>query len=269
MSDLKNATVELAASAASLDGKIALVTGASSPFGIGRLTADAMALAGAYVFVTSRDPDRGIGVVIAIKERGGDASYLKIDVTVEEDWIAAMDAVRRQFGQLDILVNNAGNAISNPIEEMPLDTVTYLAGLNIEGAFMGTTHAWPLLKEAGGVVLDINSTAGQSGGPGGTGYQSSKGGLLGVSMAAAVDGQRHGIRVISVHPGSTWTPGMERVRQMTREEYDRSISEQGRIPLGYTAESEDIAAACVYLASDAARHITGIEYNIDGGTRAR
>ena len=269
MSDLKNATVELAASAAPLEGKVALVTGATSTFGIGRVTADAMALAGAYVFVTSRDPDKGADVVAEIKQRGGDASFLRIDVTVEADWIAAMDAVRQQFGRLDILVNNAGNAISGFLEDLPLDTVRYLATLNIAGAFMGTTHAWPLLKAAGGVVLDINSTAGQSGGPGGTAYQSSKGGLLGLSMAAAVDGQRHGVRVISIHPGSTWTPGMERVRQMTREEYDRNIAEQGRIPLGYTAESADVASALVYLASNAARHITGIEYNIDGGTRAR
>ena len=269
MSKILNATVELAASAASLEGKIALVTGATSTDGIGRVTAIAMAISGAYVFVTSRDPEKGADVVSEIVSRGGKASFLRLDVTIEDQWISAIENVRKKFGQLDILVNNAGNAISMPIEEMTLDTVSYLARLNIEGAFMGTTYAWPLLKENGGVVLDINSTAGQSGSAGGTAYQSSKGGLLGLSMAAAVDGQPYGIRVISVHPGSTWTPGMERVRQMTRTEYDRSISENGRIPLGYSAESADVASALVYLASDEARHITGIEYNIDGGTNAR
>ena len=265
---MTNTTVEHAGKVASLDGKVALITGATSTFGIGRVSAVAMAIAGAYVFVTSRDPEKGADVVAEIEAQGGKASFLKIDITVEDDWASSMAAVREQVGRLDILVNNAGNAISGLIEDLSLDTVWYLAHLNIEGAFMGTSHAWPLLKESGGVVLDINSTAGLAGSVGGTGYPSSKGGLLGLSRAAAVDGAPHGIRVISVHPGGTWTPGMERVRGMTKEEYLRSERESGRIPLGVPAESADVAAALVYLASDDARHITGIEYNIDGGRSA-
>ena len=263
-----NATLEQAGNVASLAGKIALVSGATSTFGIGRISARALALAGAYVYVTGRDPVQGAETVAEIEVEGGKTSFLRVDVTVEEDWAQAMAAVREQFGRLDILVNNAGNAISGRIEELPLDTVWYLAHLNIEGAFLGTTYAWPLMKDSGGVILDINSVAGQGGSVGGTGYPSSKGGLLGLSRAAAADGRRHGIRVISVHPGSTWTPGMERVRRITREEYDRRITERGRIPLGRSAESEDVAVAVVYLASDDARHITGIEYNVDGGSSA-
>lgn len=85
-----------------------------------------------------------------------------------------------------------------------------------------------------------------------------------MSRAAAIDGQEHGIRVISIHPGGTWTPGMERVRG--REAYERGVR---NYPLGRGAESADIAAALVYLASDRAKNITGIEYNIDGGSSAR
>ena len=265
---MTNTTVEQAGSIASLTGKIALITGATSTFGIGRVSAVAMAIAGAYVFVTSRDPEKGAEVVAEIENRGGQASFLKIDVTVEDDWAQAMAAVREQFGRLDILVNNAGNAISGLIEDLPLGTVWYLAHLNIEGAFLGTTYAWPLIKNSGGVILDINSVAGQGGSVGGTGYPSSKGGLLGLSRAAAVDGRQHGIRVISVHPGGTWTPGMERVRGITKEQYLRSVKESGRVPLGVPAESADVAAALVYLASDGAKHVTGIEYNIDGGSSA-
>ena len=271
-----NATVKQAAGVASLTDKVVLVTGATSTFGIGRVSARAMVMAGAYVYVTGRDPVRGAETVAEIEADGGwptpfpvKTSFLKLDVTVEEDWVQAMAVVREQFGRLDVLVNNAGNAFYVPIEEMPLESLWYLAHLNIEGAFLGTTHAWPLMQDAGGVVLDINSVAGQRGSVGGTSYRSSKGGLLGLSRAAAADGRRHGIRVISVHPGSTWTPGMERVRRITREEYDRRITESGGIPLGRSAESADIAAAVVYLASDAARHINGIEYNIDGGSVAR
>ena len=259
-----NATVEQAAGVASLEGKVALVTGATSSFGIGRVSAHSMAMAGAYVFVTGRNPDTGAETVAEIEASGGKASYLKLDVTLEEEWAAAMEAVREQFGRLDILVNNAGNLAIGPIEEMPLDSVWYMVHLNIEGAFLGTSYAWPLMKDAGGVVLDINSSAGQSGSVGGTAYPSSKGGLLGLSRAAAIDGRRHGIRVISIHPGFTWTPGMERV--FSREGYDQGAR---NIPLGRGAESADIAAAVVYLASDQAKHITGIEYNIDGGSSAR
>ncbi len=271
-----NTTLKQAASVASLEDKVVLVTGATSTFGIGRISARAMVMAGAYVYVTGRDPETGAETVAEIEADAGwpspfpvKASYLRLDVTVEEDWVQAMEVVRQQFGRLDVLVNNAGNSIHMPIEEMPLETALYLLRLNIDGAFLGQTYAWPLMQDKGGVILDINSGAGQRGAPGGTGYRSSKGGLLGLSRAAAADGRRHGIRVISVHPGSTWTPGMERVRGITKEEYDRNITESGRIPLGRGAESADIAAAIVYLASDDAQHITGIEYNIDGGSSAR
>ena len=259
-----NATVEQAGSVASLDGKIVLVTGATSTFGIGRISARAMAMAGAYVYVTGRDPIKGAETVAEIEVEGGKASFLKLDVTIEAEWAQAMESVRQQFGRLDILVNNAGNTVGGPIEEMPLDDLWYMIRLNIEGAFLGDTYAWPLMQDAGSVILDINSVAGQGGSPGGTAYQSSKGALLGLSMAAAADGWRHGIRVISIHPGGTWTPGMERVRG--REKYERGVR---NTPLGRGAESADIAAAVVYLASDAAQHINGIEYNIDGGSSAR
>ena len=264
-----NTTVEQAGSVASLAGKIALVTGATSTFGIGRISARAMALAGAYVYVTGRDPIKGAETVAEIEIEGGKASFLKLDVTIEAEWVQAMEAVRRQFGRLDILVNNAGDIVSGPIEEMPLDDLWYVTRLFIEGAFLGNTYAWPLMQDSGGVILDINSGAGQRGSVGGTGYPSAKGAQLGLSRAAAIDGRRHGIRVISIHPGSTWTSGVERVSGLTKEEYDKRIRERGAIPLGRGAESADIAAAVVYLASDDARHITGIEYNIRGGSSAR
>ena len=267
-----NTTLNQAASVASLEDKVVLVTGATSTFGIGRICARAMAMAGAYVFVTGRDPNKGAETVAEIEADGGwptpfpvKTSFLRLDVTIEEDWVQAMAVVREQFGRLDVLVNNAGNTTSAPIEEMRLDTVWYMIHLNIEGAFFGQTYAWPLMQDSGGVILDINSGAGQSGAPGGTAYRSSKGGLLGLSRAAAADGRRHGIRVISVHPGLTWTPGMERV--YGREKYERDSSRS--VPLGHGAESDDIAAAVVYLASDDARHVNGIEYNIDGGSSAR
>ena len=190
-----NATVEQAGSVASLAGKIALVTGATSTFGIGRVSARAMALAGAYVFVTSRDPDKGAEVVAEIEADGGKASFLRLDVTIEEEWVQAMAAVRERFGRLDILVNNAGNTTNAPIEEMALDTVWYMVHLNIEGAFFGQTYAWPLMQDSGGVILDINSLGGQNGATGGTACQSSKGQPVGFEQG------RRGRRAAPWHQG--------------------------------------------------------------------
>ena len=259
-----NATVEQAGGVASLAGKVALVTGANA--GIGLACAQALALAGAHVYVTGRNPDRGANTVAGIEAAGGKASFLRLDVTIETEWAQATAAVRDRFGRLDILVNNAGNLVIGPIEEMSLETVWYLIHLNLEGGFLGMTYALPLMKDSGGVFLNMGS---QNGAPGGTAYQASKGCMMGLSRAAGADVRQHGIRALTFHPGSTWTQGMERVRRVTREEYDRRITESGTIPLGRGAESADIAAAVVYLASDDARHVNGIEYNIDGGSSAR
>jgi len=263
-----NATLEQASSAASLVGKIALITGATSTYGIGRVSARAMAMAGAFVYVTSRDPQRGAAVVAEIEADGGKSAFLRLDVTIEEEWAAATDQVRKQFGRLDILVNNAGNLVNGPIEDMPLEDVRYMVRLNMEGPFLGMTYAWPLMKDSGGVIMDINSTGGQGGSFGSSAYGGSKGGMLGTTKAAAIDGRQYGIRAISIHPGGTWTPGMERVTGLTEEQYKRGIREKRSIPLLRPAESADVAAAVVYFASDEARNVNGIEYNIDGGSSA-
>ena len=258
-----NATLEQAGGVASLAGKVALVTGANA--GIGLASAQAMALAGAYVYVTGRNPDRGANTVAGIEAAGGKASFLRLDVTIEAEWAQATAAVRDRFGRLDILFNNAGNLIYAPIEEMPLETVWYMARLNLEGGFLGMTYAWPLMKDTGGIILNMG---GDGGIPEGVAFSGSKGCMAGLNRAGVIDGRRHGIRIVYIHPGSTWTQGMERVTGFTKEEYDRNNRESGRTPLGRGAESADIAAAVVYLASDDARHINAIDYYIDGGSNA-
>jgi NAD(P)-dependent dehydrogenase (short-subunit alcohol dehydrogenase family) len=279
-----NTTVEQAGALCRLDGKIALITGGES--GIGQACAIAMARAGAVVVVTGRDEkggsisarnagllkgraaQEGSETVREIVEAGGKAEYAKLDVMLEADWVNVIEAIQKKFGRLDILVNNAGNNSGKSLEELPLDLVWYLVKLNTEGVFYGMTYAWPLLKKSKGVVLNMNSSAGQRGTAGGVAYPSSKAAQLGLTMAAAADGLKFGIRVISIHPGLTWTTGAARNRKVTEEEYVQRIKDQKSIPLGIPAYPADVAVTAVYLASDAARHITGIEFNIDGGVRA-
>jgi len=278
-----NATVEAAAGVGNLKGKITLITGGESA-GIGQSTAIAMARAGATVITSGRTElggslsaqragalkgraaQTGSETVRLIEDIGLKASYIKLDVTAEDDWKRAVDYVDKEYGRLDILVNNAGNVGGGALSETDMKTVMFVYTLNVEGAFLGMTHFWPLLKKSKGVVFNMNSTAGITGSAGGFAYPASKGGMFGVSKGAAHDGRKDGVRVISLHPGSTWTWGMERERKIDEAEFlKRSVG----IPLKRPAYPADVAASVVYLGSDAAKHISGIQFNIDGGTIAR
>lgn len=279
-----NATVEQAGGVASLKGKIALITGGES--GIGQASAVAMARAGATVISTGRSDlggslsakgagllkgraaEQGSETVRQIEEIGGKAGYMKLDVTVEDDWKSVVARIGEKHGGLDILINNAGNVGGGALADMDIDTVWYLVHLNIEGAFLGMTHAWPLLKKSRGVVINMNSGAGLRGAAANFAYPSSKGGMYGLSKGAAVDGRRDGVRVISMHPGLTFTTGLVRARGGTEEDY-RKQARDSTVPLKRLAYPADVAVAVAYLASDAARHISGIEFNVDGGSSAR
>lgn len=278
-----NATTDQAASVASLKGKVVLVTGGES--GIGQGCCVAMAKAGATVVVTGRSElggsisarnagllkgraaEQGSETVRQIEDAGGKAEYQKLDVTIEDDWKRVIAHIDKTYGRLDSLVNNAGNSHRGALSDTKLDDIWYMAHLNIEGAFMGTTHAWPLLKKSKGSVINMNSTAGLHGGAATFAYPASKGGMFGLTKGCAKDGRADGVRVISVHPGGTWTPGAARAQKMSEEEY--VAQRAGGIPLKRPAYPGDLAAMTAYLVSDAARHISGIEVNVDGGGSAR
>jgi NAD(P)-dependent dehydrogenase (short-subunit alcohol dehydrogenase family) len=278
-----NAPVEAAGALARLDGKVALVTGGES--GIGQDCAIAMARAGAAVIVTGRSERggsisaRGAGLlkgraaeegsetVRRIVEAGGRGEYMKLDVTVEDDWKRAIAAIERSHRRLDILVNNAGNVAGGALDATDIKDVWYVVHLNIEGAFLGMTHAWPLLKASRGVIFNMNSTGGIHGAAGNFAYPASKGGMLGITRAAAADGKPFGIRAISLHPGSTWTPGMARARGIDEAGFLERTRQS--IPLKRPAYPADIATAVVYFSSEAARSVSSIQFNIDGGTVAR
>jgi NAD(P)-dependent dehydrogenase (short-subunit alcohol dehydrogenase family) len=272
-----NATLEQAGGVASLAGKIALVTGGTS--GIGRGCCVALARAGAYVVVTGRSVDKerptyggakgGAETLEMIEAAGGKGHFSVLDVTLEEHWKRAMEEVREQFGRLDILVNNAGRSLSGSLHQTPLEDLLWEIDINIEGAFMGTNYAWPLMTRLGGSIFYTNSTGGQHGNPNMFAYPASKAALIGLAKAAAEDGKPFGIRSISLHPGGTWTNGTKTVGgYANEEEYLADVRRSGKIPLGRPAYPADVGAAVVYLSSDAARHITGIEFNIDGGGSA-
>jgi NAD(P)-dependent dehydrogenase (short-subunit alcohol dehydrogenase family) len=262
-----NATPEQAAAVAALNDRIALVTGATS--GIGRGCALGLAGAGAFVYATGRNAERGAETVAMIAAAGGQGAFLRLDVTAEDDWIAALETVRQRHGRLDVLVNNAGGIGFGPLERTPLEKLREFRRINLEGPFLGLTHAWPLMQRKGGSVINIVSTTGQRGIANAVAYSASKGALTGLTKAAAEDGRRVGIRVNSIHPGAVWTEGLARMMNDTLEGYTAKLKTSRSTPLGRPALPADIASAVVFLASDAARHITGAEFNIDGGMTAR
>jgi NAD(P)-dependent dehydrogenase (short-subunit alcohol dehydrogenase family) len=249
-----------------LTGKIGIVTGATS--GIGRGCALAMVEAGAKLVVTGRNVERGHMTVDMIDGLGGESVFVQQDVTSEADWQRVMDTTLERFGRLDVLLNNAGDARLGPLTELTLDTLQFLLRVDLEGPFIGMKLAWPhLIAAGGGAIINMSSVAGQRGVAGGTAYCSVKGAQAALTRAAAMEGAPVNIRVNSMHPGLIWTEGVTDVMGDNVAEFKPRLL--AHVPWGAFGEPQNVADACVYLASDEARHVTGIELNVDGGQLAR
>jgi 3(or 17)beta-hydroxysteroid dehydrogenase len=248
-----------------LADKVAIVTGATS--GIGRGCAIAMAEAGAKMIVTGRNVERGRITVDMIEKIGGQAIFIQQDVTIEEDWRSVIDTTLESFGRLDILLNNAGDAILGPLVDVTIDTLRFLLRVDVEGPFLGMQAAWPHLLKDGGTIINMSSVTGQKGMAGASAYGTAKGAQTALTRAAAMEGKDVNIRVNSMHPGMIWTEGVTDVLGDNVEEYKPKLL--ANIPYGQFGEPKNVAAACVYLASDEAKDVTGIEFNVDGGQLAR
>jgi NAD(P)-dependent dehydrogenase (short-subunit alcohol dehydrogenase family) len=255
---------------ADLDGRIALVTGASK--GLGAATARALAAAGATVIATDLEAPEALA-----GELGGHA--LRQDVTSEEDWIAAM-AFASSVGGLDILVNNAGLFLMKPVTETTLEDWRRLNSVNVEGVFLGCKHAIPLLAEragqwtGGSAIVNLSSVAGLRGAAGVTCYNASKGAVRLFTKGVALEVAPLKIRVNSVHPGIIETDmGNDLVQRFSAASGtgDNEMREQlsMRHPLGHFGVPTNVADAVTFLASDKAAFITGAELAVDGGLSAQ
>lgn len=246
-----------------LDGRVAIVTGTTAE-SIGRACAIAMSDAGAKVIVTGRTEAGGQETERQIRERGGDALYVKHDATKEKDWQCVVNTCLDRHGRLDILLNNAGESKGGPLETLSLDDLHFLLEINVEAPFLGAKTCWPHLTESNhGVILNISSLTAQQPGPGGTLYGPSKAAQNALTRAMAMEGALFGLRAISVLPGLTFTDGVLDSLGTDTERYKDPLAKL--IWMGEWGQSKHIADSCVFLASDAARYITGIEFNVDGG----
>ena len=246
-----------------LTGKVALITGGAS--GMGRSEAMIFAQEGAKVAVGDMLEAEGRDVADHIIKAGGQARFVKVDVTSETDWQAAVQAAVAAFGKLDILVNNAGISGSGP-DTMSVDVWDKVMDINAKGTFLGMKYAIPALQQAGGgAIVNISSISGFVGQDRiHMAYNASKGAVRIMTKSAAVQYAKDGIRVNSVHPGVM--PPMRTSQASADPEWRAKMLRV--IPLRREGRVEEVASAVLFLASDDASYITGTELVVDGGLLA-
>jgi 3alpha(or 20beta)-hydroxysteroid dehydrogenase len=240
-----------------LDGRVALVTGSASPRGQGAAEARLMAEEGATVVLADVSDGSGAETAASIGEA---ATYRHLDVTNENDWTEAVSWVLGRFDRLDVLVNNAGIWFSQPIDQTSLADYRRVIDINQVSAFLGMRAVVPAMRAAGGgSIVNISSLAGLRGTAVPFAYAASKWAVRGMSRAAAAELAGDGIRVNAVFPGYVDT-------EMIDAGHDEIAQ---RVPLGRRlASPAEVAEAVVFLASDAARYITGAELVVDGAVTA-
>jgi len=244
-----------------LQGKVAMITGGAH--GMGETEAKMFAKEGAKIVVADVLEDEGRQVVSGIAELGGEATFVRLDVTDDAAWQRAVDIAVATFGKLDILINNAGISGSAGADLLSTEAWDQVMAVNAKGVFLGLKHAIPVMQKAGGgAIVNISSISGFVGQDYiHMAYNASKGAVRIMTKSAAVQFAKDGIRVNSVHPG-VMPPMRTSTRGTESEERRRLLA---KVPMGREGRREEVGAAVLFLASDEASYITGTELVVDGG----
>lgn len=250
-----------------LEKKVALITGGTS--GIGEASARLFAREGAAVAITGRNEERGRSVVGEIEKNGGKAIFIRADVRSADHCRRAVEEATRAFVRLDILFNNAGvfyahNALDCTEEEWDLQM-----DINLKGAFLMSKYALPgMIAQGGGVIINNSSGWGLVGGDKAVAYCASKGGMVLLTKAMAIDHGRQGIRVNCLCPGDVDTPMLPEDAKFRGLDWKSYLAVCADRPLGRIGTAEEIAKAALFLASDDSSFMTGAVLVVDGGGTA-
>jgi NAD(P)-dependent dehydrogenase (short-subunit alcohol dehydrogenase family) len=250
-----------------LDGKVAVITGSGS--GIGRATAILFAKEGAKVVVADIVEDAGQETVAQIKENGGDAVFVRVDVSKAADIENMVRTAAEVYGGLDVLYNNAGLTIPAMVTETSEEVWDRSIDVNLKGVMLGCKYAIPeMLKRGGGSIINTASMLGLVASPRQAPYCAAKGGVVLLTKQVAIDYAPDNIRVNCICPSEVNTPMH---RQFIETSPDPEATRQRlleRIPLNRVAEPEEIATVALFLAGDASSYMTGVALPVDGGLTA-
>ena len=244
-----------------LNDQVAIITGAGQ--GIGYCIAKTLAYSGAHVVIGEIAPDSGVSAVKRLSGSGYDAQFIPLDVTKPDSCQSLVDQVYSEHGKIDILVNNAGLFILHKSEDMPEEDWRIQIDVMLNGTFFMTQCVGRvMIEQAYGSIVNIASIGGMGGWPMRSAYNAAKAGVITLTEVLATEWAQYNIRLNCVSPGVTRTEMLESVVEkgdITLDRFNR------RTPLGRIAETQDIANAVLFLASDRARYITGTNLRVDGG----
>jgi NAD(P)-dependent dehydrogenase (short-subunit alcohol dehydrogenase family) len=247
-----------------LDGKVAVVTGGAN--GIGRASAKALASEGARVVIGDVAEERGESAAQEIRDAGGEAMFVRADVTRMSDVEALVREAVDRWDRIDVMFNNVGVAIGGTAEEMSEEDFQRVLDVNLTGVWRGMRAAIPeMLRGGGGSIINTSSVQGHVAFLGWSGYAASKGGVDALTRQAAVEYAPKGIRINSVVPGTILTEMNEKILREI-DDPDRLMSEWTSMhPIGRVGNPEEVAAAVVFLASDESSFVIGESLRVDGG----
>lgn len=250
-----------------LNNKVALITGGTS--GIGEATAILFAKEGASIVVAGRDDRRGQAVIEKIESVGGKAAFVRTDVRLGKDCQAAVNTTIRSFGKLDILFNNAGVFYPHTILDCGEEEWDLQIDVNLKGTFLMSKYALPpMIAQGTGVIINNSSGWGLVGGDRAVAYCASKGGVVLLTKAMAIDHGPQGIRVNCICPGDVDTPMLPEDARMRGLKWSDYLAGCANRPLGRIGRPEEIAQAALFLASEDSSFLTGSALVVDGGGTA-
>ena len=248
----------------SLEDRVAVITGGASGIGLG--TAKLLAEAGAEIAIIDIDEQNGIKAAEEICITGGFAKFYKCDVTFAKECKNTIDKIIKDFGRIDILFNNAGIAVRKNIVDISEEEWDRAIDINLKGIYLISHNVIPhMVRIGGGSIINTGSGWSLKGGPDAVSYCASKGAVLNLTRAMAIDHGKHNIRVNCICPGDVDTPLLHSECEQLGEEKTKFMEEATARPLNRIGKPEDVAKAVLFFAGDMSSWITGAHLVVDGG----